>query len=158
MGRQLKKLTRKHKVVISVAVIVLLPVLFLVVGFWPGSTARIEAVADQFQPGDGWVLESETVNPPRFICLQADCNTMSRSWSLGQNITTDELREVVSDSPGFADLWSEDVECAAKPNSTGGSILCEVKGTVSDTLVTLFALGDYSGDYKPKIILRIESR
>lgn len=138
--------------------IVLLVVAFAVIGFWPGSTKDIEAVANKFQPGDGWKLESEQIEPPRFICLQADCNTMSRRWALEKNITTEEFRDAVKNSPGFAELWRNDIECLANPRVTGGSTMCEVKGVIDGIPVTLFALGDTGNTYDPKVVLRIDRR
>lgn len=158
MSTQRTKLSPGRILAIVIAVIVLVPILFIVIGFWPGSTRGIEAVANKFQPGEGWVLESEQINPPMLICLQGDCNTMSRSWSLDKNITTEEFHNAVVSSPGFAKLWRDDIKCETSPNVTGGSTMCEVKGFVDDVPITLFALGDEEDTYDPKIILRIDRR
>ncbi len=71
--------------------------LFFVIGFWPGSTKDVEAVANQFQPGDGWKLASERISPPQFICLQADCGEIRRTWTndiIYENIH-DEFKRLV---------------------------------------------------------------
>lgn len=72
--------------------------LFFVIGFWPGSTKNVVAVANQFQPGSGWKLESERISPPRLICLQADCGEVRRAWT-SSAISRDvrgELKSLVS--------------------------------------------------------------
>lgn len=80
MSTQRTKLSPGRVVAIVIAVIVLVPILLLVIGFWPRSIHDLEAVANKFQPGEGWVLESERISPSMFICLQADCGEVYRVW------------------------------------------------------------------------------
>lgn len=69
-----------RSILVVVGSIVGIVILLAVVGFWPGSTKKIEAMANQFQPSGEWKLQSERISPPRFICLQADCGEVRRVW------------------------------------------------------------------------------
>ena len=154
------KLPRGRIVAVVIAVIVLVPVLFVVIGFWPGSTKDIEAVANKFQPGDGWRLESEQINPPMFICLQADCGEMHRSWKLNKNITTEEFTKVIKDS-GWGHMIEGDVQCQAPDSSntsSTGFTLCEVDGLVDAYRIEITATGNRDNDTAARIYIWIHQR
>lgn len=76
-------------VVILLSSIAILLVLITVIGFWPGSTKNIESIANRFQPDPSWTLESETINPPRIICLQADCGKVRKVWNLDKPLPSE---------------------------------------------------------------------
>lgn len=159
MSGEHTKLPRGRIVAVVIAVIVLVPVLFVVIGFWPGSTKDIEAVANKFQPGDGWRLESEQIEPPRLICLQADCNTMTRAWTLEKNITTEEFRDRIKSSPEFETLWRDTIECRLnKVITSGWQTICEVRGVINGMSVDLYAQADQSEDLEPRVVIRVEKR
>lgn len=80
---------------ITIASLMALGALFFVVVAWPGSTKKIERIADQFQPDESWQLQSETINPPRILCLMADCGEVHRSWHK-QNYEIRSCREVLA--------------------------------------------------------------
>lgn len=131
--------------------------LFFVIGFWPGSTKDVEAVANQFQPGDGWKLVDEQVRPPMVICLQADCNEVDKRWKLEKNITTEEFIAVVKNS-GWGDMLKPDVECATIAGSTGsfGQTMCEANGYRDGFSVYVGARGNHEDNSAADIVLRIE--
>lgn len=140
--------------------IVLLVVAFAVIGFWPGSTKDIEAVANKFQPGDGWKLESEQINPPMFICLQADCGEMHRSWKLDKNITTEGFIKAIKDS-GWGHMIEGDIQCQipdSSNTSSTGFTLCEADGLVGAYRVEVTAMGNRDNDTAARVYIWIHQR
>ena len=69
---------------ITIGAITAVGLLFVTVGFMPKSTDQIEQLAAQFQPDASWKLESESIEPGRFICLNGHCDQLRKVWSLPQ--------------------------------------------------------------------------
>lgn len=153
------KMSRGRIVAMVIGSIILLPIAFVVIGFWPGSTKDIEAVANQFQPGDGWQLESEVIRPPRLICLQADCGEMTRTWKLEKNITTEEFMAVLKKS-GWDDMASNDTTCRTRSNVTSstGQTMCDASGSRDDYRIKIAARGNHADDINARVDIWVHSR
>ena len=67
-------------VIVTIAMVLVLPVALLTIGFWPGSMHDAEKIANQLQPGDEWQLISTDNQPPRIICLQGHCGELRKIW------------------------------------------------------------------------------
>lgn len=153
------KVSRWRIVALVAGGVILLPVLFVVIGFWPGSTKDIEAIANEFQPGDSWQLESERITPPRLICLQADCGEVSKSWELEENITTEDFVSILERS-GWGDMIPDGIKCDTKSNvtSSGGQTMCEASGLRGGYNVEVRATGNYGNNLNASVSIWIHSR
>lgn len=114
---------------ITIASLIALGALFLIVVAWPGSTKKIERVADQFQPSSEWVLESETVNPPRLLCLMADCGEIRKVWSRA-NFEVQNCQDVTNE---FGDALREE----RSQRRDGVIRVCEFKEEVDGLQVVI---------------------
>ena len=154
MSAERKKLSPGRIVAIVIAVLVLVPILLLVIGFWPRSIHDLEAVANKFQPGEGWVLESDHSNPRMFICIVAACVRLFRTWRLEKNSTSDEFIAVVKNS-GWGYMLKDGMQCEAPSNATSstGFTLCEAKGIVDNRQVWIIANGSYNDDTEAKVFV-----
>ena len=72
--------SRKKIVVATIIAVLVLPIILVTIGFWPGSTREAEEIADLLQPGDEWQLISTDNQPPRIICLQGHCGELRKIW------------------------------------------------------------------------------
>jgi hypothetical protein len=72
--------SRKKIVVAIIIAVLVLPIILVTIGFWPGSTREAEEIADQLQPGEQWQLISIDNQPPRIICLQGHCGELRKIW------------------------------------------------------------------------------
>lgn len=116
----------------------------------------MEQIAGQFKPDPSWQFESETVKPPRIICLDGHCDELDRSWKLAKNISTEEFKNVLERS-GWGD-FTGDTECNAHENIRGsGETLCSVSGSRGGYHVQLDATGSFNDDSNAKIILSIRA-
>lgn len=90
------------------------------------------------------------------ICLQADCNTVSKSWKLEKNITTEEFIATLNRS-GWGDMVTEDIECSTREGSysTSGQILCEAEGTRDGFDIHVLARGNHEDNTNSGITLRV---
>ena len=72
--------SRKKIVVAIIIAVLVLPIILVTIGFWPGSTREAEEIADQLQPGEQWQLICIDNQPPRIICLQGHCGELRKIW------------------------------------------------------------------------------
>ena len=87
----------KRNIVISLIVFIILCVGFVAWMFWQGSPKEILGVANQFKPDSSWKLISEEVNPPRTMCFDVICPSVSRSWTLPGPITNiDQFQKIAT--------------------------------------------------------------
>lgn len=81
-------------IVLGVPVVFVLVVLFMFL--YQGSTKDIVSVANQFQPGEGWKLESESVVPPKIVCLDGvACPSINRVWETNDSLTGEYIHDLV---------------------------------------------------------------
>lgn len=136
--------------------IVLLAVAFAVIGFWPGSTKDIEAVANKFQPGDGWELESERISPPMFICLQADCGEVYKVWR-GKPAAFTSCVELAAISRSVTGDFKPDDEVKLRNDGSGIVKSCDMRRVVDGKSIT-FSYQSYNEREQSMIILSIEEK
>ncbi len=96
-----RKTAKKHfswKPLAVVLAVILTPFLILAtIVLWQGDTKPMVAVADQLQPLDGWVLESENITAPRAICLgDNQCPSMYRRYRVPKVLSEAEFFAFVS--------------------------------------------------------------
>lgn len=87
--------TLRKITIIAGAVLLALAAFVAYIALWTGSTKEIEAVANKFQPGDSWTLVSERIEPPRKLCLDAACPSLSRTWTMPQPLTREQFVETL---------------------------------------------------------------
>ena len=97
---------------LSIAAFVAALALFVVIGFWPGSTKGIEEVANRFEPGVEWRLESERIDPPQIICFKA-CPQLIRVWKLPDVMKADHFYRLVENA-GWGDFIDKDKNCRTR--------------------------------------------
>jgi cbb3-type cytochrome oxidase subunit 3 len=128
--------------------------IYLVVWFlYTGSPREIVAIADQFKPGQDWTLKQEHIEPPRSFCVDVDCPSVSRRWSLPQELDKQKFEEIAL--IGKNHLVPTD-SCFEK-NKSGETIkLCDAVGTIDGYHITLTYSGNHYSDGKPGVSLYIE--
>lgn len=125
-----KKLLVRVLIVLGVLVAFIL-FLFL----YEGSTKPILSVADKFQPDPSWELVGESVEPPRFVCLNSvRCPSVSRVWNTGELVGKDEFKQILASS-GLN--FPIDGDCKRKTGVYGSVTLCSASGMVSEMKVTV---------------------
>lgn len=122
----------KRTIVISLSIGVAL-IVVLAFGFWRlfiGSSAEVEAVADQFQPQAAWNLEEEVINADYEVCLTGSpCPSVSRRYAIPERLALPEFAALVGQT-GW-DLAIED-NCELRKNNLGRHPVCEARGRVDD--------------------------
>lgn len=120
----------KRTIVISLtAVAAVLAVLAF--GFWRlfiGTSAEVEAVADQFQPPAEWTLEQEVMNTDREFCLEGNpCPSLARNYNIPERLPWQQFSEMV-DATG----WDLKIEGGCEPASNVQSphSVCSASGQV----------------------------
>lgn len=135
----MKKYIQQNKRVVvvlaAVPVIVIMGFLFGLV--YTGSTKEIIAVADQFQPDPSWTLESETITPPRIICIDSVCPQVVRSWSVGALADSDI--SLIASSYGGSTV--RDRDCVS--SGMGGFVsICSFEAKIQKFTVRFSVLQD----------------
>jgi hypothetical protein len=74
---------------------------------YQGSSKEIVAVADKFDPGEGWVLESESVTPPQIICYGGTCPEVVRKWKLKGSVDSTNLKAIMNSLKNFQSSSTE---------------------------------------------------
>lgn len=123
------------KKTIYIAVSIVMGALFLVVililiGFMPGDTKTITSIADRFKPISTWRQDERIVRPPQMICLEANCNSLYYSWTTNEDVTREELRDVLERSHYSIEIKGD---CKRELTAGGsGSTACSARGVVDD--------------------------
>jgi len=95
-----------------------------------GSSAQVEAVADQFQPPPTWRVESEIINTDKKLCWLAPhpCPSVIRTYVIPERLAFQQFDDTVS-RPG----WDLDIDGTCEPweNSQGSHTVCSASGRVA---------------------------
>ena len=87
----------KRNIAISAIVLIVLCVGVVTWALWQGSPKEILGIADQFKSDNSWKLISDEVNPPRTMCFDVTCPSVSRSWTLPGPITSiDQFQKIAT--------------------------------------------------------------
>src|SRR3990167_11149633 len=78
----------------------------IVTFFYRGSPAEILSVTDQFKPEKDWVLVSEHVEPPGNFCIDIDCPSVGRTWTIPSPVSEEEAYRRLSQA-GWTIDYSE---------------------------------------------------
>ena len=131
-------------------------VLIIVIGVWgfaPGSTAKLEDIASQFKAEPGWKLSSETINPKRNACLQADCDELRRVWNLEKEVSTlEEFQSLAKLNNKSMKINNDD--CSLNKIENEGFKTCRAAVEIDGYTATL-RYSSYSNE-TPTIVLNIE--
>ena len=104
-----------------------------------GSSKEIVAVANQFKPDASWKLESESIVPPRTLCIDVECPSVGRVWKTKNLVSKVELRKQL-DKSGW-DFPIED-DCLLDPGSWGAALpLCTARGNVDNYDISVSVRG-----------------
>ena len=124
---------------------------FITIGFWPQSTARLEHVANAFNPSSEWVLQSERINPQRHICLDSMCGEIRRVWrGPTESIKScDEIYMMAKDFLGPRDVKNDVLKYGDDDHSN--YIMCDYKRVIDGIEATLSYR--YYGDDKPTTLV-----
>ena len=140
--------SRKKIVVAIIIAVLVLPIILVTIGFWPGSTREAEEIADQLQPGEQWQLISIDNQPPRIICLQGHCGELRKIWHGPPAIfkSCDDLLDLSRQLSENGQFHRNDEQ---KRNDDPGIMsYCDISAVVSDQNVKLsydsFANDDFS--------------
>lgn len=138
---------------VAVGILVVATIVITLWGFIPGSTTKLEETAKQFKASSEWVLESETINPARNVCLQADCDELRKVWQLEKEISTQK------EFQSFAQLDNKNMKisndnCTLGNTNESSLKICEASATLNSYRITL----NYSkyNNEKSTMILNIE--
>ena len=135
-----------------------IPVTFIVIiifiFMYQGSTKDITKVANQFEPGAGWTLESERVVPPRIVCLSdASCPSIHKIWSTKRDVSKDEFAHMLAQSK-----WSFPIieTCIPPVNVSGtkGSV-CHAEGRIKNYETTIWLSKSTSSPDETDVVLTI---
>lgn len=138
----------------SAIIIVLfgLMIYFVAWFFYVGSPKEIVSLADQFKPGLDWTLRQEHVEPPRSFCIDVDCPSVSKGWSLSKKIDRQQFENIAS--IGNSRLTLSD-DCFKNEAAVD---FCDATGTVNGYEVTLTYTSQDYRDEKPGVSLYIKQR
>ena len=103
----------------------------------------LRAVADEFQPESGWILEQESVSG-QLMCTgwDASCNTMFRTYRTNALPTDAEVRGL-ADKAGWQLQF--DQACALPERQTGTEELCSGTGTANGYSVAVQVSSAWTG-------------
>lgn len=147
-----KYIQQNKRVVITLAAVPVIVIIGFLFGLlYTGSTKEIVAVADQFQPDPSWKLESETITPPRIICIDSVCPQVFRSWSLKSDSSS--IDDIKSKLRVFGNNISSEYSCNSEVKLVGAGSSCHLFGNASKFKYSLYILPD--GD-RAKINMSIE--
>ncbi len=97
--------------------------------FWEGSPAEILAKANAIKVPSTWQLTSETVVPPKHLCLEkTGCPAIERRWKTDRIYTKDELEKMFSTASVSLDFSRERCELS-KSDLSATKLLCTGYGT-----------------------------
>jgi hypothetical protein len=140
--------SRKKIVVAIIIAVLVLPIILVTIGFWPGSTREAEEIADQLQPGEQWQLISIDNQPPRIICLQGHCGELRKIWHGPPAIfkSCDDLLDLSRQLSENGQFHRNDEQ--KRNDDLGIMSYCDISAVVSDQNVKLsydsFANDDFS--------------
>ena len=140
--------SRKKIVVAIIIAVLVLPIILVTIGFWPGSTREAEEIADQLQPGEQWQLISIDNQPPRIICLQGHCGELRKIWH-GPPAIFKSCGDLLDLSRQLSENGQFHRNDEQKRNDDPGIMsYCDISAVVSDQNVKLsydsFANDDFS--------------
>lgn len=107
--------------------------------FWMGGTEKIEAVANQLKPREGWVLTQEQIETPKSFCGDVTCPSVHRQWETESLLTKEELSTLLHQTG-----WNFEIkgDCTINPYITGGYLtLCSAKGIEGEYRVSVSVSG-----------------
>lgn len=152
MTKKDRKLEWKIGSVIIIGFFVLL-IGFIVWFFYVGSPKEIVSVADQFKPGSDWILKGEHIEPPRNSCVDVDCPSVSRRWSLPHELDEKQFEDIA----WIGKTHLTPTGSCFEKNKDGKVIkLCDAVGLIDGYNVTLTYTGNHHSDNKPGISLYIK--
>lgn len=148
-----KSSTRFWALVIGIPATLILVVIFMFL--YQGSTREIVSVANQFQPGAGWKLESERVEPPRIVCLNSvPCPSVFRAWSIETDVSKEDIESVLMKS-NFQLMLNGDCMIPKNVSGTGVSV-CKAQGVVNGYRVQLTVTKSQSFQNNTHISLNLD--
>lgn len=120
--------------------------------FYVGSPKEIISVANKFQPGPGWQLKQEHVEPPRGYCGDVDCPYVSRRWTLSQEVNREQFEKIVQIDNQKLKISDN---CFEKTESGSNIESCDANGTIDNFHISLTYTGSHYSDGKPSITLGV---
>lgn len=100
-----------------------------------GSTQPILGVANRVKVPEDWKLESEQIEPPRFICLgDVKCPSLQRTWRTPQEVSLTEL-QALSSSANLS--LSPENSCDYRASVSGGGPICILSGSEDELEVSI---------------------
>lgn len=119
--------------------------------FWVGSSNEIVSVANQFKPQPEWRLVSEHIEPPRTWCIDVECPSINRTWTLNHTITQQNLTEWAQKAG-----WEISFEdgCFERYSNGSQASSCWAHSTTREYSITLLA---DNNEHRPVITLTITS-
>lgn len=120
----------KQNILIALGIILSAIIGFLVWFFYVGSPREMISVADQLKTDPDWELASESIQPPRTVCIDGDCPSLSRQWRTDHTLSRDEFAVLLQKSG-----WNFTIDGDCLPNSYnfGDHVrLCSAKGNIGE--------------------------
>lgn len=142
-----------RNIILGLIVFLLLLAAYFLWAFLPGSTEKIESIADQFKPESSWKLASETITPPYNVCIDAQCEKLRKVWDLGEELKTTEQFQKIATLDGSALNLTA---CTISTGTDENLKLCRASDEVDEYIVTV-EYTKYRNE-KPDISLNVESK
>lgn len=155
-----KKPAKKHmSLLVKITLGVIGALLFLAGAFvfivlYEGSTTKILKIADQFKPDSSWELVSERIEPPRLLCIDVSCPSISRTWKTNEPITRENLEHQLKISN--LSLTIQEADCTPQYNPYGGVPYCSAEGIINDMRVRIYASASLHNKNDNRILLSIQ--
>lgn len=139
------------RIVIAITIVIVGGIIFAFT--YQGSTEPIEKVADQLKVDPSWKIESETIEPPRIICLGDNaCPSLHKIWNPGKYMTKVELEDVLRKSH-----WNLPVRgsCEPSPDTIGMGTVCTARGQIDNYDVSMVVRASQENSRETQLILLI---
>lgn len=129
----------KKNVLIVLGIILGAIIAFLVWFFYVGSPKEMVSVADQLKTDPDWELVSEGIHPPRTVCIDGDCPSLSRQWKTDHTLSRDEFVTLLQKSGWNLTI---DGDCQPRHDVLGSHIrLCSAEGNIDGYNVVIAVNG-----------------
>ncbi len=146
-----------RNIILGLIVFLLLLAAYFLWAFLPGSTKKIESIADQFKPESSWTLMDNVTHPQYNVCLDSQCDDIYKRWSSSTPVTSEIFAAAITRSNWNNKLLMKK-ECSRdNANQSGaGYLQCKAEGRINDYQVILRSVSSYSNSNGSDIILTIE--
>lgn len=81
------------------------------------SGPKVQAAADQFQPGKDWKKINDQSRPAALFCNDSSCPSVNRTWDIGKNPADSKQLQDILKSSGYTEATNPECTPAGKQAS-----------------------------------------